>query len=660
MKPPRFGFRTVISIVPMAILALTMISIGLIVHRGNVMTAEESVLGLFDQIGNRVVADIQGRMGLALAISREQSSQIALSGPVRDGTVENSAFTVLRTMIHLSGDLYSVYAGYDDGSYVQVIAVRRSASVISNLKAPEGTFEARRVILPDGDSLVQRWWFLSEDGKILGQRDDRPVSYDPRKRPWYAASKAAPNIAVLSDPYVFSSQPKPGLTISQALQSGNGVVGVDVSFDQLNALAGSQHVSDQGTVILTDSHNKVLGAAESVRGTSPPLAPLAELTHPLAIAAAHPAADHSLHSEQSGYLLRSYSWKSGNGEVVAHVVAPMDDFIGPVLRMDRQLLFIIAFVLGIGGWIAFWLPGPVIHAITALAEDAEAIKEMCLDGELPPPPPIRELHSLMAAFRMMKRHILERTASLHAFNETLSRMVNDSVVAANGVSTEAQRLAETAQDLNQATAAQADTSRRSAPAIADIAASVRRTTDNATKCEALARRTADHANACGNAVHTAVDAVKNISGKIQVVREIARQTDLLALNAAVEAARAGTYGRGFGVVAAEVRKLAERCEIAAAEICALASDTLQHSQSAGRQLSDLLPEIAQTSDLIGDISESCRHLDNSATEIADLVQKLDKITQRNAVVSGRVSESSEVLAEQARKLTETMSSVQQN
>ena len=68
--------------------------------------------------------------------------------------------------------------------------------------------------------------------------------------------------------------------------------------------------------------------------------------------------------------------------------------------------------------------------------------------------------------------------------------------------------------------------------------------------------------------------MKQISGKISVISEIARNTNLLALNAAIEAARAGESGKGFAVVASEVRKLAEMSQKAADDIINVSKESV--------------------------------------------------------------------------------------
>jgi methyl-accepting chemotaxis protein len=189
----------------------------------------------------------------------------------------------------------------------------------------------------------------------------------------------------------------------------------------------------------------------------------------------------------------------------------------------------------------------------------------------------------------------------------------------------------------------------------EMTSNVKQNADNAGQTETIARRSAADAEASGVAVGRAVEAMQTIASKINIVQEIARQTDLLALNAAVEAARAGEHGRGFAVVASEVRKLAERSQAAAAEIGTLSADTVKVAREAGEMLSKLVPDIKKTAQLVEEITAACREQDVGSAQINTAIQQLDKVTQQNASASEQVSSTSEELSSQAEQLQHTIS-----
>lgn len=148
----------------------------------------------------------------------------------------------------------------------------------------------------------------------------------------------------------------------------------------------------------------------------------------------------------------------------------------------------------------------------------------------------------------------------------------------------------------------------------------------------------------------AVQAMTEISQKIGIVQEIARQTDLLALNAAVEAARAGQSGKGFAIVAAEVRRLAERSKIAADEIVALSRTTSQTSQEAGAQLQALVPEIQRTTELVREILAATNEKRMGSEQINQAISDLDRVIQANAESATEASATTRVLSDAASRL----------
>ena len=158
----------------------------------------------------------------------------------------------------------------------------------------------------------------------------------------------------------------------------------------------------------------------------------------------------------------------------------------------------------------------------------------------------------------------------------------------------------------------------------------------------------------GKAVSQTVDAMKEIAGKISIIEEIARQTDLLALNAAIEAARAGDYGKGFAVVASEVRKLAERSQVSATEISKLSQTSVAVAEKAGDMLGRIVPDIRKTSELVQEISAASNEQNTGVDQINKAVQQLDLVIQQNSSVSEEMASTSEELAAQAQQLQDTI------
>lgn len=240
--------------------------------------------------------------------------------------------------------------------------------------------------------------------------------------------------------------------------------------------------------------------------------------------------------------------------------------------------------------------------------------------------------------------------ALESMVARLREVVENATASSNGVADGAQQLSATSEQLSQGATEQASAAQEASAAVEEMAANIRQSADNAAQTEKIATQSAKRAQESGKSVADAVLAMKTIAEKINIIQEIARQTDLLALNAAVEAARAGQHGKGFAVVASEVRKLAERSQTAAAEISELSGATVETAQKAGESLDALVPEIQRTADLVQEISAATREQNTGADQINEAIRELDSVIQQNAAAADESAATSEQLAAQSDQL----------
>lgn len=232
----------------------------------------------------------------------------------------------------------------------------------------------------------------------------------------------------------------------------------------------------------------------------------------------------------------------------------------------------------------------------------------------------------------------------------IKNIISNVTMAADNVSDASFQLSSTSQEISQGASMQASSIEEVSSSIEEMSSNIEYNSDSAQKTEEITTNVSNQIMQGGEIVYSAVEAMEKVAGKISIISDIAFQTNILALNAAVEAARAGEHGKGFGVVASEVGKLAEKTRIAAAEIDEISQNSVQIAEQAKKLMSAMVPDIQKSSNLVREISAASKEQTIASQHINDAVQQLNEVTQQNAAASEEMATSSEELASQAEQL----------
>jgi len=378
-------------------------------------------------------------------------------------------------------------------------------------------------------------------------------------------------------------------------------------------------------------------------------------------------------------LLEAGRRDEASSMIAAQTVPALDELLGAIDRLIRlqgrileqtgeasiaayvaarnQLLAFLAIALLVAVALSAWIIRAVTRPLGGEPDDAKAAVETIARGDLTAEIRVRagDTESLLAALQGMQRNLRGMIGALNA--------------NADGVAAAAEQLASVSRQIETSSASQSDAAASMASAVEQMTVSIRQVAGGADEARHITRE-AGELSRSGRAViedtvtemqgiaaavagaSQTIEAVgeksQRISTIVHVIKDVADQTNLLALNAAIEAARAGEQGRGFAVVADEVRKLAERTAQATTDIGemiegmqASADDAVATMQQAVGRVDSGVRLAGRAGESIGGISAGTERVVTAVNEISSALQEQSTVSNDIAANIERIAQMSE-------------------
>lgn len=261
-------------------------------------------------------------------------------------------------------------------------------------------------------------------------------------------------------------------------------------------------------------------------------------------------------------------------------------------------------------------------------------------------------------------------AAFNRFMDQLQNIISRVKQATDRVASASAQLSSTSIQVEKGSNSQAHQATEAANAMEEMKATVTGVAKNASAASNFSRSSTEMAQRGGSVINEAVKGMKNIAQSVEgaavvidslgkssdqigeivsLINDIADQTNLLALNAAIEAARAGEQGRGFAVVADEVRKLAERTGKATAEIAKMIKTIQGDTKKAVVSMKQGTTEVENGVVLVNQAGKSLLQIVDGSQRLSDMIAQIATAAEEQSAVSANVSDSVESIAHIAKE-----------
>lgn len=514
---------------------------------------------------------------------------------------------------------------------------------------------------------------LEGHGFLRNPYHKMPSDYNPFLRPWYLEAIESPGKGVMIDPYKSNISGDLTLTVAAGLRDKSGVVSIDLDLTEIAELVNAVKIGKSGYASLVNANNLTIADPNVEVGTKLKDAYIEKMQGKEAgsFKIKEDGKEHQIFFATN----KLTGWK---------IIGIMDEsdvtaVTAPILKSTIAVIVIALMICGIIG-------GMIIASITRPLKELSTVAEQVGEGDLRNFIDIRRndeigklaniFNKMISSLREVVGNIGEKSNLLANSSEELTASTAENKRATSQIVTSIQRFAETVD-------VQAETVNDGNRAVLEMSSSIQRISSKADAVSGMSNKALSAVMSGDKTIQTAVQQMTMIQNTVQTlentvqtldkrsheiehiveaITQIADQTNLLALNAAIEAARAGEHGKGFAVVADEVRKLAEQSAQSTLQIKDIISQIQADTQlavvsmaagstevvkgiditnMAGNSFEEIRTNVQSVTYEIGQISEASKVISQNANEVAMGIESVLEQTNENTASAQNISAATE-------------------